>query len=394
MLTAKNRSAHEAIDYYSQRLDNSSLARWYGKGALVLGLSGEINSKEIFANICNGRTPDGSEKLGRNTKRAAIDCTFSVPKSISLSALVGGDERLIDAHRRAVEQTLVVIEKHHAQTRIRAKGTRYCVHTNNLIVAQFDHWESRDCDPHLHTHALVMNLTQAQFGQWYSLNNGEIYKDKKALGIFYHACLKAEVQKLGYDIEARPHGGFEIKGYKKEDLMYFSKRRQQIIAKVGHGASWITRENGWSITRKAKQHLPLDELKEVWRQQAHTLGFTPVVPKNLQPKPQKPENNSGDSYQNSQFEQKEDLEIRIYTERFLQLDDKDLLRMNNFIVEYFKSEESKIDSSNTQHKKALLQALQSSQVSKRIAAIQAELNRVYEQEGSVQDLQPRIRLNF
>ena len=394
MLTAKNRSAHEAIDYYSQRLDNSCLARWYGKGAIVLGLLGEINSKEVFANICNGRTPDGSVKLGRNTKRAAIDCTFSVPKSVSLSALVAGDERLLVAHRKAVEQTLSTIEKHHAQTRVRVGGARYCVNTGNLIVAQFDHWESRECDPHLHTHSLIMNLTQTELGRWYSLHNGEIYQNKKALGVLYHNHLKDEIQKLGYEIEARPHGGFEIKGYKKEDLMHFSKRRQQIIAKVGHGASWITRENGWSITRKSKQHLPLDELKEVWRQQAQNLGIVPVVPKTAQAKPQKPENSSGSSYQNCQSQQKEDLEIRIYTKRFLQLDDKNLLRMNNFIVEYFKSQESKIDTLDLRHKTALLQALQSSQVSERIAAIQAELNRVYEQEKSVQDLQPRIRLRF
>lgn len=394
MLTAKNRSAHEAIDYYSQRLDNSSLARWYGKGAIVLGLSGEINSKEVFANICNGRTPDGRVKLGRNTKRAALDLTFSVPKSISLSALVGGDDRLIEAHHRAVEQTLEVIEKHYAQTRIRAKGTRYAVNTNNLIVAQFDHWESRELDPHLHTHALVMNLTQVENYGWYSLHNGEIYKDKKVLGMFYHVCLREEIQKLGYEIEARPHEDFEIKGYRKEDLMYFSKRRQQIIAEVGHGASWITRENGWSITRKVKQHLPLEELKEIWKKQAEALRIVPVVSETAQAKPQKPENNSGINYQNYQFEQKEDLEIKIYTKRFLQLNDKDLLLMNRFITEYFQTSESKLDASDIRHKKALLQALQSPQVQERIAAVSTEFNRMYEQDRVQQNLLQRRGYGF
>jgi conjugative relaxase-like TrwC/TraI family protein len=282
MLTAKNRNAHEAADYYTQRLDGASLTvRWFGKGASSLGLSGEIRDKEVFANICNGRTPDGKTKLGRNIKRAALDLTFSVPKSVSLSALIGGDDRLIEAHRRAVEQTLEVIEKHHAQTRIRAKGTRYAVNTNNLIVAQFDHFESRELDAHLHTHALVMNLTQAQFGQWYSLNNGEIYKDKKVLGMFYHVCLKEEIQKLGYEIEERPCESFEIKGYSKEDLMHFSKRRQQILEETGHGASWKMREEAWEITRKAKQHLALDELKRRWEVQAQRLGMVPIVPKVL-----------------------------------------------------------------------------------------------------------------
>lgn len=281
MLTAKNRNIHEAIDYYTQALDQTSLmARWYGKGALALGLSGEINSKEIFANLCNGHAPDGRQKLGSNTKRAAIDLTFSTPKSVSLSALVGGDERLVVAHHKAVEQTLAVIEKHYAQTRVRAGGKRYAVNTNNLIVAQFDHWESRALDPHLHTHSLVMNLTQVHNHRWYSLYNGGIYKDKKYLGIFYHNCLKAEVQKLGYQIEEQPDGLFEIKGYKHEDLMYFSKRRQQILEETGHGARWKTREEAWQMTRKAKQHLPLEELKQMWKEQSQVLGIVPVKPKN------------------------------------------------------------------------------------------------------------------
>lgn len=281
MLTAKNRNVHEAIDYYTQVLDQTSLmARWYGKGALALGLSGEISSKEIFTNLCNGHAPDGRQRLGSNTKRAAIDLTFSTPKSVSLSALVGGDERLVVAHHKAVEQTLAVIEKHYAQTRVRAGDKRYAVDTNNLIVAQFDHWESRALDPHLHTHSLVMNLTQVHNHRWYSLHNGGIYKDKKYLGIFYHNCLKAEVQKLGYEVEEQPDGLFEIKGYKREDLMHFSKRRQQIIQETGHGARWKKREGAWEITRKAKQQLTIDELQKRWEVQVKALGIVPVVTKN------------------------------------------------------------------------------------------------------------------
>lgn len=293
MLTAKNRTAHEAIDYYShsQNFDNKNLTtRWYGKGAIALGLSGEINSKEAFANICNGLTPSGNRKLGNNTKRAALDLTFSCPKSVSLSALVGGDECLVNAHRKAVEKTLATIEKHHAQTRVRAGSTRYSVNTGNLIVAQFDHFESRELDPHLHTHALVMNLTQVQNSdRWYSLHNEEIYKNKKSLGMLYQAHLRAEVQKLGYETEARSHGQFEIKGYKQDDLVEFSKRRQQIVAEVGASATWETRENAWSITRRAKQHITPVELKEAWSRQALDLGIVSVVVPEIQTYAQKQE---------------------------------------------------------------------------------------------------------
>jgi conjugative relaxase-like TrwC/TraI family protein len=276
MLTAENRSAKAAIDYFTQG-HKSNFARWYGKGAETLGLQGTIESKEIFANVCSGLTPCGGMKLGSNTKRAAIDLTFSVPKSVSLSALLGGDNNLITAHHKAVEKTLSVIQQYYAQTRIYMGSNRYHFNTGNLIAAQFDHIESRELDPHLHTHALVMNLTQIQDGRWYSLNNGDIYKDKKPLGLLYHSHLKEEIEKLGYDIENGIDGQFEIKGYNREDLINFSKRRQQIISKVGSEASWKGREEAWSITRRAKQYLPLEELKDLWHKQAQELGIEPVI---------------------------------------------------------------------------------------------------------------------
>lgn len=278
MLTTKNTGAHQAIDYFTQSYYDAFQTRWYGKGAEALGLSGEIDDKEVFANVCKGFTPDGSSRLGRERKRAAIDCTFSAPKSVSLSALVGGDEDLVIAHRKAVEETLSVMEEQYAQTRIRAGDERPIIKTGNLVVAQFDHIESRELDPHLHTHALVMNLTQAENESWYSLSNEEIYKNKKSLGMIYQNYLAMEVQKLGYEVEARNHGQFEIKGYKKQDLVEFSKRRQQIIAEVGADAAWETRENAWSITRKSKQIVEPQELREVWKEEALNLGLEPVKP--------------------------------------------------------------------------------------------------------------------
>jgi conjugative relaxase-like TrwC/TraI family protein len=282
MLTAENRSAKATINYFTQG-HKSNFARWYGKGAETLGLQGTIESKEIFTNVCSGLTPCGGMKLGSNTKRAAMDLTFSVPKSVSLSALLGEDNNLITAHHKAVEKTLSVIQQYYAQTRIYMGSNRYHFNTGNLIAAQFDHIESRELDPHLHTHALVMNLTQIQDGRWYSLNNGDIYKDKKPLGLLYHSHLKEEIEKLGYEIENGIDGQFEIKGYSREDLINFSKRRQQIISKVGSEASWKGREEAWSITRRAKQHLPLEELKDLWHKQAMQLDIVPVV-KNNEPK--------------------------------------------------------------------------------------------------------------
>jgi conjugative relaxase-like TrwC/TraI family protein len=273
MLTAKNCQASTAVQYFTDDYERGQ-TRWFGKGASALGLEGEIDRRE-FENVCYGRSPDGSRYLGTkgdpDKRRAGTDFTFSAPKSVSLTALVGGDTRLEVAHRVAVEKTLALIESRYAQTRITRDKKVAEVKTGSFVVAQFDHIESRELDPHLHTHALVMNLTQAENGKWYANDNDRIFQNKKHLGTIYQAYLAAEVERLGYEIEPRPHGMFEIKGYKRENLVEFSKRRMQIIVQCPANSTWQTREDSWHRTRKNKEHVPSIELKGRWQQEAKDL---------------------------------------------------------------------------------------------------------------------------
>jgi conjugative relaxase-like TrwC/TraI family protein len=288
MLTAKNCKASTAVQYFTDDYD-PGLTRWFGKGASGLGLEGEIE-RESFEHICYGRSPDGSKYLGTkgdpDKRRAGTDFTFSAPKSLSLTALVGDNTRLEVAHRVAVEKTLALIEDRYAQTRITNNKNVVEVKTRNLVIAQFGHIESRELDPHLHTHALVMNLTQAESGKWYANDNDRIFEHKKHLGTIYQSYLAAEVEKLGYEIEPRPHGMFEIKGYERENLVEFSKRRMQILAQSPANSTWQTREDSWDRTRKHKEHIASTELKARWRKEASDLGVEIVsagVPTVAQP---------------------------------------------------------------------------------------------------------------
>lgn len=278
MLTAKNVEAHQAVDYFCSSFNYSDQVRWFGEGAKRLGLTEVINDEITFSNICRGLTADGSGKLGRNWKRAATDFTFSAPKSVSLSALVAGDERLITAHQESVEKVLAIMETQHAKTRIRDNYTRYLVKTANLIVAQFNHIESRELDPHLHSHTLVMNLTQTNNGSWYSLYNHGLFRNRKRLGAIYQKYLAYELLQLGYAVIERSHGQYEIAGYNNSDLITFSKRQQQILEKTSTGASWREKEKAWAITRKNKQKVGLEQLKSLWRYKANTLGVKLVTP--------------------------------------------------------------------------------------------------------------------
>lgn len=303
MLTGKNIPPQKAVEYFVQGYYQEGTSRWFGRGAKKLGLSGAVNDEQVFDNIVQGRSPDGKKHLCARTldassRRAATDFTFSAPKSVSLQALVGGDSRLVAAHTLAVEKTLFLIEERYAHTRVTTGEElgftkRQIVNTGNLVVAQFDHIESRELDPHLHTHALVMNMTQLQNGEWYSHTNDAIFANKKFLGMVYQHYLALEVQKLGYEIEPRKHGQFEIKGYTEVELVEFSKRRQQILNAVSHNSSWVEREKAWEATRKRKEKVQPDELLAKWRLEAEALGITivqPGEPKLHQPQSVSPKN--------------------------------------------------------------------------------------------------------
>ncbi len=185
----------------------------------------------------------------------------------------------MQAHHQALKEVIALIERRYACTRVTQSNGRQRVHTGNLVVAQFDHIESRKLDPHLHTHCLVMNMTQTSDGQWMSLVNSEIFANKKFLGMAYQSYLAREVQKLGYEVETRKHGQFEIKGFKEQDLEAFSKRRQQIIASSGTNSTWVEREKVWDTTRQRKQKVSREELQDLWRQEAAALGINFVKPK-------------------------------------------------------------------------------------------------------------------
>ncbi|MBD2511442.1 MobF family relaxase [Nostoc sp. ATCC 53789] len=281
MLTAANVSSEMAVNYFIKNYYHQGKSRWSGQGAEKLGLSGAVENQQAFKNVISGLSPNGREQLNARVlkpdqRRAALDCTFSAPKSVSLMALVGGDERLIAAHHQALTKVLTLMEQRYAITRVTQGDSRHRVNTANLVVAEFDHIESRSLDPHLHTHCLVMNTTQAD-GKWMSLVNNEIFANKKFLGMAYQSYLATEVIKLGYEVEPRQHGQFEIKGFKEQDLEAFSKRRQQIIA-AGASTTWAEREKIWDNTRQCKQKVTESELKSLWNEEAAALGINFSLP--------------------------------------------------------------------------------------------------------------------
>lgn len=236
MVSITNVSAAQAEKYYQR--DNyytKNVGQWQGKGAEALGLRGEI-AKEDFMSVIYGKAPDGSFQIQSGgeaqSHRAGVDLTFSAPKSASIVSEVLGDDRVREAHERAVQKTLEYIEKSYSQARQTQGGNTERVNTGNLVIAKFGHDTSRELDPQLHTHCVVMNMTQREDGQWRALSNEKIYEQKMLIGQHYRNEFAKNLREQGYSIQSDHKGFFEIRGVPEKLIEEYSRRTEQIDAKV------------------------------------------------------------------------------------------------------------------------------------------------------------------
>ena len=257
----------------------AELSEWGGKGAEALGLSGPV-SKEDFERVLDGKLPDGTVVNGAEKRRAGVDLTFSMPKSVSLMAQLGGDKRVLTAQEAAVKATMAYLEKHFAEARDYSRNSNgEAVQTGKLLYALFQHDTSRKLDPQNHTHAVIAAMTQDKTGNWKALWNGEVWKNNSVLGSIYNAALRSNLEKIGYRTELTgKHGQFEIQGVSREVIEAFSQRRLDILAtadKLGRSASETEFLRGVTKNTRDPKLNPDDKqaLRQEWAKRAEGLGF-------------------------------------------------------------------------------------------------------------------------
>jgi conjugative relaxase-like TrwC/TraI family protein len=131
---------------------------------------------------------------------------------VSLVALVGDDHHVLEAHNEAVTAALRYLEATTAQARIKQDGQTTIETTGNWVIARFNHDTSRELDPQLHTHAVVINATRRADGEWRTLSSKEMFRAKMLGGAIYRAELARGLQRLGYEVEVSHRDGrFEVK---------------------------------------------------------------------------------------------------------------------------------------------------------------------------------------
>jgi conjugative relaxase-like TrwC/TraI family protein len=279
-----------AEDYYAGRGESPGV--WIGGGLKTLDVPvGSRVSREALLGLMEGRHPGDGSQLRRMTRAstvAAVDLTFSAPKSVSVLYAVAGGEMsaaLSDAHQRAVTAAVAYLEREACFTR-HGHGGAERVAGEGFVAAAYRHRLSRASDPQLHTHVVAANLTRAD-GRFTSLDAHALYEHKSAAGAVYRAVLRAEVRELLPWVEWRRAGRglFEIDGVADEVLRHFSQRRAEIeeraVELVGaEAAGSLTREQMQGIalaTRRSKTGDRFDG--QQWREDARARssehGFGP-----------------------------------------------------------------------------------------------------------------------
>src|SRR5713101_3673521 len=288
MLTISNPlSASQAQAYHAEEFSNARenyytqgdqiRGEWHGRLAEQWGLRGEVR-EEHFQRLSEGQHPTTGgqlvrhqtareyvnrhgEKVSPMEHRAGWDATFSAPKSVSLTALVGGDERVREAHRESVRVALEQLE-HYTQARI--GGNHPPETTGKFIAAKFEHDTARPVDgyvaPQLHTHAVVFNITERDNGHPRAIQPQSLFASQQFATAVYQSELTYQLRQLGYEITTGRSGAPEIKGYTQEYLDASSPRSQQIreyLERTGRsGKEFPTRKSAFAPSLRATSNRP------------------------------------------------------------------------------------------------------------------------------------------
>jgi conjugative relaxase-like TrwC/TraI family protein len=302
MLTiSKPLSSSQAQTYHAKEFTSAEqnywkqgdtiLGEWQGRMAEQYGLAGGIDAQH-FARLSEGQNPLTGEQLVRHRNgqeyttadgttvkpvehRAGWDATFSAPKSVSLTALVGGDDRVREAHRGAVTTALTELERY---TQARIGGNHAAETTGKFVAAKFEHDTARPVDgyaaPQLHTHAVIFNMTERADGSTRAVQPQSYFDSQQFATAVYQSELMYRLSQLGYEITPGRSGAPEIKGYTQEYLDASSPRSQQIreyLEKSGFAGPEAAQIAAHTTRDKKEIHTP-SEVLATHRQVAAEFG--------------------------------------------------------------------------------------------------------------------------
>lgn len=212
--------------------------------------------------------------------RVGYDLTLTTEKSLGVLALLGGPDTaaaVLGSIQDGNDWALRWLEEHAAAGRVEGN----IVPAAGWTVASFRHLTSRALDPFPHHHNVIANTVTLPDGSRRALDSRRLFRSTHAAS----ALATAEMRHLlssRHGVQWRPgrKSGWEIAGIPDAVLKEFSRRRTEIDDalreledEIGRGLHPGEVEKVVLRTRPAKEHTPVADLIEDWRQRASGLGF-------------------------------------------------------------------------------------------------------------------------
>ncbi len=254
---------------------------WWGGGAEMLGLQNAIQADHLRA-LCQGFSPSGTpliQNAGAPDHQQAWDLTFSAPKPVSVlwSQVESETRSKIEAlHHQAIQAALEHLSQVALFTR-RGKGglVRESVFP---VVAIFPQASSRELEPQLHSHCVLLNVAGRADGTYGTILSEPFYRYKLTAGAIYQLHFAYLLQTvLGLEIE-QASTSFGLVGIPKTLVNRQSTRSKQIQKKVGPKGQRSAKAAAQAAldTRKPKPERPppRTELLRRWHEVNRSFGFT------------------------------------------------------------------------------------------------------------------------
>jgi conjugative relaxase-like TrwC/TraI family protein len=235
-------------DYYlkdGERIE--APGRWAG-GADHFGLdASQPATGEQLRTLMEVRRPDTGEELrrigGSGEAVAAIDATFSAPKSVSaVWALAAPQlrEQIERAHEAAVDRALRYATRQVPMLRRRV-GQDTVIHEKaaGLVATSWRHTTARAVDdqvpdPQLHSHVLLHGAVRRD-GRIVAIDSRAWLVHQREVGAAYRTELARELTQLGFAVQrGAGRGGryFELNGVPQPLIDRWSSRHHQVQAAI------------------------------------------------------------------------------------------------------------------------------------------------------------------
>jgi conjugative relaxase-like TrwC/TraI family protein len=316
--------APELGDYYLKDGERTEAPGRWVQGADQFGLDPEqpVTGEQLQA-LMDVRRPDTGEELrrvgGSGEAVAALDATFSAPKSVSAVWALGRPElreRIEQAQETAVDRALTYATRQVPMVRRRV-GQDAVVHEKavGVVATSWRHTTARAVadqvpDPQLRSHVLLHAAVRRD-GRLVAIDSRSWLVRQREVGAAYRTELARELNRLGFQIQRGTGRGaryFELEGLPQGLLDRWSSRHQQVHAAIrqrltdqerqleamvaagGPAAAGavtqldLLRQTGQlspaqeramgTVTRSAKAAVTVTDLDTQWRRTALRLGVS------------------------------------------------------------------------------------------------------------------------